>query len=100
MAKTKEEEAAEKAAEIEAKKEADEKAAKIAAEKLAEEVAEIAAKKEADEKAKLGKKKFEVAVTGFLALGKMFRSDTKIEWNTYKEYIPAWLKDGKIRIKK
>ena len=44
--------------------------------------------------------KYEVAVTGFLALGKMFRSDTKIDNKIYKDYIPTWLKEGKIRVKK
>lgn len=74
-----------------------EKAEKLELERLEKEKAE---KLEASVLKQLSNKKYEVAVTGFLALGKMFRPDTKIEYKTYKDYIPGWLKEGKIRIKK
>ena len=90
MGKTKEELTAEKL-----EKEKADKLAALEAEKLEKEKADkLAAEKQ------LSKNKYEVAVTGFLALGKMFRPDTKIEYNQYKKYIKTWLEEGKIRIKK
>ncbi len=49
---------------------------------------------------KVKKENYEVAVTGFLALGKMFRSTTKIDNEIHKDFIALWLKEGKIRVKK
>ena len=38
-----------------------------------------------------------VAVTGFYACGKMFRSGQKIDAKQYKDHIAKWLKEGKIK---
>lgn len=44
--------------------------------------------------------KYEVAVTGFYQLGKMFRPETKIDGKIHKDYLQDWLKRGYIRVKK
>lgn len=43
------------------------------------------------------KSSYEVAVTGFYSLGKMFRAGEKIKTSIYEKHIPRWLKEGKIR---
>jgi hypothetical protein len=50
-----------------------------------------------EEKTKNFKKEYKVCVTGFLALGKMFRANEKISSKTYENYIQSWLDKGYIK---
>ena len=54
----------------------------------------VAPKKEKKEELKA---KYTVMVTGFHFKGQMFRSGKVIETKTYKDFIPQWLEEGKIK---
>lgn len=43
------------------------------------------------------KSEYVVCVTGFYAFKKMFRSGAKISGKQYKDVIPQWIKEGKIK---
>ena len=64
----------------------------------AKEKLELEAKAKAENEAKSKfKKEYTVCVTGFLALGKMFRANQKVSSHQYKDYIQKWLDKGYIK---